>query len=198
MGLGKSVPGSFDRIAGKLNPAFDFADAGHVLVQLPLIGLGDAIVNAFGIVEHVVEHAPAVKVAIGDRCLRQAVAPLGEETIKNHLGIHFVGGGRGRCLPGDVRLVCPAVTKCVAGTWRLAAKLKTGKAGRVANVPSIELVDGGPDTNSILCFQGLGTGQKARRTLPVPATFAIAIGERRIVRQTVERVEVLAREGKRP
>ena len=193
-GRWKSVPGSLTDATGMLNAPLDFADAGQVLVQLAAIGLGDAIANAVGIVEHVVEHALPVEVAIGDRGLRQAVAPLGEQAIENDLGIHLVRGRRGRRAPGDVRLVRPAVTERIAGAGRLAAQLEAGKAGLVADVSRIELVGGNADANGILRLVGLGTGQKARRALAVAASFAVAVGERRVVRQTMKAVEILAGE----
>ncbi len=193
-GLWKSVPGSFDRSRGMLDAALDLADAGQVLVQLALIGPGDAIANAIGVVQHVVEHALAVEVAIGDRGLRQAVAPLGEQAIENDLGIHLIGGGRGRRAPGDVRLVRPAVTERVPGAGGLAAQLEAGKPGLVADVSRIELVGGDADADGVLRLVGLGTGQKARRALAVAAAFAVAVGERRVVRQAMKAVEVLAGE----
>ena len=130
-------------------------------------------------------------------CVR-LLAPLGEQAIEDQLGIHLVRGGRGRRAPGDVRLVRPAVAERVPRPGRLAAQLEAGKAGLVADVPRIELVGGDADANGILRLVGLGTGQKARRALAVAASFAVAVGERGVVRQAVKAVEILAGERERP
>ncbi len=52
--------------------ALDLADAGQVLVELAAIGRGDTVADAAGVVQDVVEDAPAVEVAIGDGRLGQA------------------------------------------------------------------------------------------------------------------------------
>ena len=91
-GLWKPVPGSCNRCGGVLNPSFDFADPGQILVELPLIRLGDAIADAVGVVQYIIDHAPPIKVTIGDGGLCQAVGPLGKQAIKDHFGIHLVWG----------------------------------------------------------------------------------------------------------
>ena len=58
----------------------------------------------------------------------------------------------------------------------------------------VELVGGNADANGVLCLVGLGTGQKAGRTLAMAASLAVAVGERRVVGQTVKAVEILAGE----
>ena len=196
-GLWKSVPGTAGDAPTLLNAALDFAHAGQVLVQLALIGLGDFVANAAGIVEYVVDDALAIKVAIGDGGLRQAVAPFREQAVKNDFGVHLVCRGRGRRSPGDMRLVRAAVSKRIAGSSGFAAQLEAGKTRRVADESRVELVGGNADANGVLRLEGLGARQKARGSLAVAAPFGVAVGERRVVCQSVKAIEVVAGKRKR-
>ena len=182
---------------GVLDPPLDLADARQVLVELALVGLGDAVANAVGVVQHVVDHALAVEVAIGDGRLREAVCPLGEQAVEDDLGVHLVWGGRGRRPPGDVRLVGPAVAERVAGAGRLAAELEAGESGLVADVRGIELVDRDADADGVLGLVRLGAGEEAGGTLAVAAAFGVAVGQGGVVRQPMKAVEIVAGERER-
>ena len=141
---------------------------------------------------------PSVEVAIADGRLGQVVASLGEQAIEDDLGIHLIGGGRGRRAPGDVGLVRPAVAERVARAGRLAAELEAGEAGRVADVPRVELVGGDADADGVLRLVGLAPVRKLADPWPWPQPSVSPLVRAVLCVRPWKQFEVVAGERERP
>ncbi len=108
--VARAVVGRVFHRPGALDPFLDLANAGEILVELPLIGAADLPVQFGGVFLHAVENA------------ERALAPLVvEEAIEGQRGINLHRDRREGIVPRDMRAIRHREVRLVVARDRLFA-----------------------------------------------------------------------------